>query len=84
MTGKAERSPSPSEVGFAISRRNFVIGGAPALGGAAMLGACGDDDEDDGAVRPHRRAGGTDAPGATSAPGTTAAPATPAAVAVAR
>ena len=44
MSDKAERSPSPSEVGFAISRRNFMIGAA-ALGGAALLGACGDDDD---------------------------------------
>ena len=81
MTGKAERSPSPSEVGFTISRRNFVIGAA-ALGGAAMLGACGDDDEDDGAAPAGAAApGATDAPGATSAPGTAAAPATTAAAA---
>jgi multiple sugar transport system substrate-binding protein len=60
----AERSPSPSEVGFALSRRHFVIGGAAAVGGAALLGACGDDDDE------------ASAPAATEAPaGTTAAPA---------
>jgi multiple sugar transport system substrate-binding protein len=48
MTGQAQRSPSPSEVGFAISRRNFVIGGAAAIGGAALLAGCGDDDEEGG------------------------------------
>jgi len=47
MTGPAERSPSPSEVGFALSRRHFVVGGAAALGGAAFLTACGGDDDDD-------------------------------------
>jgi multiple sugar transport system substrate-binding protein len=66
---KAERSPSPSEVGFAISRRHFVIGGAAAVGGAALLGACGDD-EDDAAPA------ATDAPSATTAaPAVTQAPA---------
>lgn len=44
MTGPAERSPSPSEVGFALSRRHFV-GGAAAVGGAAFLAACGGDDD---------------------------------------
>ena len=45
MTGPAERSPSPSEVGFALSRRHFVVGGAAAVGGAAFLAACGGDDD---------------------------------------
>lgn len=45
MTGPAERSPSPSEVGFALTRRHFVIGGAAAVGGAAFLTACGGDDD---------------------------------------
>lgn len=46
MTGPAERSPSPSEVGFALTRRRFVVGGAAAVGGAAFLAACGGDDDD--------------------------------------
>lgn len=46
MNGPAERSPSPSEVGFALTRRHFVVGGAAALGGAAFLTACGGDDDD--------------------------------------
>ena len=76
MSDKAERSPSPSEVGFAISRRNFMIGAA-ALGGAALLGACGDDD-DDGAAATTAAPAGTN-PGTTAA--ATEAPATSAAAA---
>lgn len=63
MTGPAERSPSPSQVGFALTRRRFVVGGAAAVGGAAFLGACGDDDDDDVA-----EPSATDAPTATDAP----------------
>jgi multiple sugar transport system substrate-binding protein len=64
---RIERSPSPSQVGFALGRRQFVIGAAA----AALLAACGDDDEESGT---------TDAPsgdttgattGATTADGTT-------------
>ena len=78
MSDKAERSPSPSEVGFAISRRNFMIGAA-ALGGAALLGACGDDDDDDAAATTAAPAGTN--PGTTAAAARTAAPATSAAAA---
>ena len=63
MTGPAERSPSPSEVGFSISRRKFVVGGAAAAGGAAFLAACGGDDDDDASGSE-----GTAAPVATDAP----------------
>ena len=59
MTGPAERSPSPSEVGFALSRRHFV-GGAAAVGGAAFLAACGGDD--DAADEPADEPAATDPP----------------------
>ena len=72
MSEKAERSPSPSEVGFVISRRNFMIGTA-ALGGAVLLGACGDDDDDDAATATTAAPTGTTAAGATEAPATSAA-----------
>ena len=76
MSDKAERSPSPSEFGFAISRRNFMIGAA-ALGGAALLGACGDDDDDDAASATTAAPAGTTpasvAASATEAPATSAA-----------
>jgi multiple sugar transport system substrate-binding protein len=52
MTGPAERSPSPSEVGFALSRRHFVVGGAAAVGGAAFLAACGGDDDEPATEEP--------------------------------
>jgi multiple sugar transport system substrate-binding protein len=71
MSDKAERSPSPSEVGFAISRRNFMIGAA-ALGGAALLGACGDDDDDNASATTAAPTGTTGA-AATEAPATSAA-----------
>jgi multiple sugar transport system substrate-binding protein len=41
---RIERSPSPSQVGFALGRRQFVIGAAA----AALLAACGDDDAESG------------------------------------
>lgn len=72
MTGQPERSPSPTEVGFALSRRRFIIGGT-VVGGAAILGACGGDDDDGGggaATDP------TDAPADPTAPADSAAPAT--------
>lgn len=65
MTGPAERSPSPSEVGFALSRRHFVVGGAAALGGAAFLTACGGDDDDDASsatTQPTEEPSGTTSP----------------------
>lgn len=70
MTGPAERSPSPSEVGFALSRRHFVVGGAAALGGAAFLAACGGDDDD---AEPAGTTAPADEP-ADEPTGTTAAP----------
>ncbi|MDH3294765.1 MAG: ABC transporter substrate-binding protein [Acidimicrobiia bacterium] len=44
---KIERSPSPSEVGFRLTRRKFVITGAGAVGAAAFLAACGSDSGDE-------------------------------------
>ncbi|NNF55243.1 MAG: carbohydrate ABC transporter substrate-binding protein [Acidimicrobiales bacterium] len=47
MTAETQQSPSPSEVGFVLGRRN-AIKGAAALGGMAAFGgvlaACGSDD----------------------------------------
>jgi multiple sugar transport system substrate-binding protein len=72
MSEKAERSPSPSEVGFAIGRRQFLIGGAT-LGAAVLLGACGDDDDDDADGGSNTTAAaGTAAPGTTTTSATTA------------
>ena len=49
MTGKPERSPSPSEVGFSLlGRRSFIVGAGAAVGAGALLAACGDDDDDEG------------------------------------
>jgi multiple sugar transport system substrate-binding protein len=45
MTGKAERSPSPSAVGYPMfGRRSFIAGIGTALGASALLAACGGDD----------------------------------------
>ena len=41
---RIERSPSPSQVGFSLGRRQFVIGATA----AALLAACGDDDAEEG------------------------------------
>ncbi len=49
MTGQPERSPSPSEVGFALNRRTFLLASAAATG-AAFLGACGSDDNEPGST----------------------------------
>lgn len=65
MTGPAERSPSPSEVGFALTRRHFIVGGS-AIGGAALLAACGGDDDDDAA--PPATEAPADEPDDTTAP----------------
>ena len=63
MTRASNRSPR--HLGSDLSRRNFVIGsGAVAVGGAALLAACGDDDETAPAAT------------ATAAPATTAVPTT--------
>ncbi len=43
MENNIQRSPNPSEVGFPLTRRKFIIGGASAVGAAAVLSACGDD-----------------------------------------
>jgi multiple sugar transport system substrate-binding protein len=66
---RIERSPSPSKVGFALGRREFVIGAAA----AALLAACGDDDAEEGtgdtaATTPEGTAAGT----TPAAEGTTA------------
>jgi len=47
MTENIRRSPSPSAVGFPLTRRKFIVGGASAVGAAAFLAACGDDAETD-------------------------------------
>jgi multiple sugar transport system substrate-binding protein len=78
-----DRSPNPSEVGFALfSRRQMLITGAGAVGAAAVLAACGDDDEgagtaDTSAAAPETTAGAAAAPETTAAatPETTPAPA---------
>jgi multiple sugar transport system substrate-binding protein len=44
MTGSANRSPNPSEVGFSLmSRRQVLVAGAGAVGASAVLAACGSD-----------------------------------------
>jgi multiple sugar transport system substrate-binding protein len=58
MTGSANRSPNPSEVGFSLmSRRQVLVAGAGAVGAGAVLAACGSDDT-------------ADAPSASDAPKT--------------
>jgi multiple sugar transport system substrate-binding protein len=71
MTGKTERSPSPSEVGFSLlGRRNFIVGAGAVVGTGALLAACGDDDDDDeGGSRADTTAAGT----AAESPATSAA-----------
>ncbi len=44
MSGRVERSPSPSQVGYPLTRRKFLVGGASAMSAAAFLAACGGDD----------------------------------------
>jgi multiple sugar transport system substrate-binding protein len=46
MSTELPRSPSPSEVGFALSRRRFLRNSAALAAGSAVLAACGDDDTD--------------------------------------
>ena len=67
MSGNAERSPDPSDVGFSISRRQFVAGAA-VLAGGGLLAACSSDKADE-----------TEAPAETEAPVETAAAETAAA-----
>ena len=47
------KSPSPSTHGYSLSRRSMLKGsaaaGALAVGGPALLAACGDDDDSSGA-----------------------------------
>ena len=57
---RIERSPSPSQVGFSLGRRQFVIGATA----AALLAACGDDDEEEGSAA---TTGDTAAPDGTAA-----------------
>jgi multiple sugar transport system substrate-binding protein len=67
---RIERSPSPSKVGFALGRRQFVIGAAA----TALLAACGDDDAEEpsgdttGATTGDTAAGTTPAAEGTTAP----------------
>ena len=70
MTGSAGRSPSPSEVGFAIGRRRFLIGGAASLGAAVLVAACGSDGSSGSEGTSATTAGAADT---TAAPGTAAA-----------
>ena len=42
MSGNAERSPDPRDVGFSLTRRTLLLGGAAAAA-AAALAACGSD-----------------------------------------
>lgn len=49
MTGTYRPSPSPSRVGFAMSRRQMLAGTAGLAGGAALLAACGSDDKKEAA-----------------------------------
>ena len=67
---RIERSPSPSQVGFALGRRQFVIGATA----AALLAACGDDDAEEGtsATSGDTAAEGTAAATTPAAEGTTA------------
>jgi multiple sugar transport system substrate-binding protein len=62
MVGKAERSPSPSEVGIPLfGRRSFIaMTGAGVVGAGALLAACGDDEESGSSA--------TTAPAGTEAP----------------
>ena len=67
---RIERSPSPSQVGFSLGRRQFVIGATA----AALLAACGDDDAEEGtaATSGDTAADGTAAATTPAAEGTTA------------
>jgi multiple sugar transport system substrate-binding protein len=44
VTRRPHRSPSPTEVGYLLSRRRFIAGGAALLGTGGLLAACGDSD----------------------------------------
>ncbi len=48
MSGHIQRSPSPSQVGFPLTRRRFIAGSTSALAMAAFLASCGDDDTEAG------------------------------------
>jgi multiple sugar transport system substrate-binding protein len=43
MSGNYEKSPSPTDVGFQVVSRRTLLAGAAAVGGAAVLAACGSD-----------------------------------------
>lgn len=45
MTGPAQSSPNPSEVGFKLGRRKLLGAAAGAAGLGAVIAACGSDDE---------------------------------------
>lgn len=45
MSGKYEKSPSPTDVGFQLVSRRTLLAGAAAVGGAAVLAACGSDSD---------------------------------------
>ena len=50
MTGKIEKSPSPSEVGFSVMSRRTLLASAAvaAAAGGVVLTSCGDDDDSGG------------------------------------
>lgn len=59
MTDIVRRSPSPSEVGFSLSRRKFIAGAAATVGSASLLAACGDGSTDAGSAGEGGAASGT-------------------------
>ncbi len=63
MSGRIERSPSPSEVGIPLFTRRQLVLGASALSAATLLAACGGDDD-----------GGSESTTAGTAGGATTAP----------
>ena len=79
MTNHSQKSPSPSEVGFALtspmSRRNLLVAAA-GVTGVTVLAACGSDDDSSDATNAPAT---TVAPAATEPAGTEAAPTTAAA-----
>lgn len=50
MSGKYEKSPSPTDVGFQLVSRRTLLAGAAAVGGAVVLAACGSDSDGGGAT----------------------------------
>ena len=59
---------SPDTPGY-ISRRQFIVGTAAAVGGAAFLNACGDDDDDNASATASATDGATGGASTTAGPG---------------